>query len=258
MNTEAGSGMNISRRNFLAGATGCAVFLWSFPPIRSDRPGVQPEPELDCILLDLKSRCVLQESLQGYQAALRGEHTLVPKAELHARRRCRMVIVPGLGGMDPAVARTLSDLLEVGANILLESGAGFLNPAEFTAHQRMLHRHFDIAVGPPVDLWPGNSVDHALRSYRAGRHASKKGNSHAFDPYVNYLWPLETKVRDFSRVIPVSAGSADVIGKFGTLPVALKKQTGKGALIFLGSPLGPSLRAGDFEALSWLRSVTAL
>jgi hypothetical protein len=258
MNTEAGAGMNISRRNFLAGVTGCAVTLWSFPPFRSHRPGVHPEPELDCILLDLESRCVLRESLQGYQAALRGEHSLVPETELHSRRGCRMVIVPGLGGMDPAVARTLSDLLEAGTDVLLESGAGFLNPGEFTAHQRMLHRHFDIAVGPPVDLWAGNSVDYALRAHPSGGHASKKGNSHAFDPYVTYLWPRETKVRDFSRVIPVSVGGADVIGKVGTLPVALKKQTAKGALIFLGSPLGPSLRAGDFEALSWLRLVTAL
>jgi hypothetical protein len=250
--------MSISRRDFLGGVTGCAATLWSFQPIGLDMRGFPPERDLDCVVLDLNSHCALRESLRGYQAALVGEHDLLPEASLNSRRRCRIAIVPGLGAMDPATASTLSDLLEAGTHVLLESGAGFLSPAEFTAHQRMLHRHFDIAVGPPVDLWAGNSANDNLLRHRSGRHPSKKLQSHASVPYVNYLWPRMTKVRDFSRVIPVSASAGDVIGKVGALPIALKRRTAKGALIFLGSPLGPALRAGDPEALSWLRSVSAL
>jgi hypothetical protein len=59
-------------------------------------------------------------------------------------------------------------------------------------------------------------------------------------------------------VIPVSAKVGDVIGTVGALPVALKRRMDKGILIFLGSPLGPALRAGDPEAGSWLRLVKAL
>jgi len=33
---------------------------------------------------------------------------------------------------------------------------------------------------------------------------------------------------------------------------------GQGTLIFLGSPMGPALRAGDPQARSWLQVVTAL
>jgi hypothetical protein len=251
--------MNISRRNFLGGATACAATLWSFQPIGFDTtPGSQPERELDCVLLDLNSHCVLRESLQGYQAALIGEQNLLLEGRLNSRRRCRMAIVPGIGAMEPAIAWTLSDLLEGGTHVLLESGAGFLSLAEFTAHQKMLHRHFDIAVGAPIDLWAGKSADDALLTHGPGRHPSKTLDSHASIPYVNYLWPRETKVRDFSRMIPVSASVGDVIGKVGALSVAVKRRMAKGTLIFLGCPLGPALRAGDSEALSWLRLVTAL
>jgi hypothetical protein len=249
--------MKISRRNFLGSVTGFATTLWSLRPIGLNTPRSRPERELDCVLLDLNSRCVLPESLQGYQAALAGEHNHLLETSLNSRHHCRITIVPGVGLMDPAVAWTLSSLLESGTHVLLESGAGFLSPAEFTVHQRMLYRHFDIAVDRPVNLWPGKSADDARLTHRPGR-PSKKLDGHESIPYVNYLWPRETKVRDFSRVIPVSANGGDVIGQVGALPVALKRRTAKGTLIFLGSPLGPALRAGDAEALAWLRLVTAL
>jgi len=250
--------MKVSRRNFLGGMTGFAATLWSLRPIALNTPHSRPERDLDCILLDLNSHCALPESLQGYRAALAGEHNHLPETSLNSRHRCRIAIVPGVGRMDPAVAWTLSGLLESGAHVLLESGAGFLSPSEFTVHQEMLYRHFDIAVDRPVDLWPGKSADDAPLTHRPGRRPSEQLDGRESIPYVNYVWPRETKVRDFSRVIPVSAREGDVIGQVGALPVALKRRTAKGTLIFLGSPLGPALRAGDSEALSWLRLVTAL
>jgi hypothetical protein len=250
--------MSISRRNFLGGMTGCAATLWSYQPLGWDSAGPLAARRFDCVVLDLNSGCVLPESLQGYQAALLGGHNLLPRTGFDSRRRCQIVIVPGLGAMDHATASTLSDLLRAGSNVLLESGAAFLSPAEFTDHQRMLQRHFDIAVGSPVDLWDVNPADDAVAARRLGRRPGKKRGSHASIPYVSYLWPHETKVRDFSRAIPVSAGAGDVIAKVGALPVALKKRVAQGTLIFLGSPLGPALRAGDPEALSWLRLVASL
>jgi hypothetical protein len=122
----------------------------------------------------------------------------------------------------------------------------------------MLHRSFDLAVEPPVDLWSGKSGDDRLFAHRTRPHPRKNMDGRESIPYVNYTWPRETRVRDFSRVIPVSAKGGDVIGRVGPLPVALKRRWANGTLIFLGSPLGPGLRAGDPEARSWLRLVTAL
>jgi hypothetical protein len=253
-----GARMTISRRYFLGAAAGSAATLWSFRSLGLEAPGSSPESAHDCALLDLNAHCVLPESLQGYQAALGDNYNHFPEVGLNSKRPCRIAIVPGLGPIDSAMAETLSRLLEGGTHVLLESGAGFLNPAEFTAHQKMLYRYFDIEVGAPVDLWSRQSAEDALFKHRPQRQPGKKLNSPESIPYVNYSWPRQTSVRDFSRVLPVSAKAGDVIGRVGVLPIALKRRTSGGMLIFLGSPLGPALRAGDPQALSWLLSVTAL
>jgi hypothetical protein len=248
--------MEISRRNFLRAMTTSASTLWSFRPF--GKPGPWPERELNCVVLDLKSHCVLRESLQGYRAALADGHNYLPEAKTDSRWRCRLAIVPGVGPMDSATTRLLFDLLERGTYVLLESGAGFLSPADFAAHQRMLDRCFNVAVEPPADVWFGKSAGDRLLAHRSRPHQRNKQDSGESIPYVNYVWPRATSVRDFSRVIPVSTKGGDVIGRVGPLPVAMKKSLANGTLIFLGSPLGPALRAGDPEARSWLRLLTAL
>lgn len=251
--------MKISRRYFLGAAAGSAATLCSFRSIGFATSGSPPEREVDCALLDLNAHCVLRESLQGYQAVLGDKYNHFLQVGLNSNRPYRVAIVPGFGAMDPDVAKRLSGLLEAGTHVLLESGGGFLSPAEFSTHQRTLYRYFDIEIGPPVDLWPGNPADDVLLSCRPGpRLRKKKVDRSESVPYVTYSWPRETKIRDFSRAIPVSVREGDVIGKAGALRVALKRHTAGGTLIFLGSPLGPALLAGDPQAQSWLRLVAAL
>src|SRR5205807_8785254 len=84
-------------------------------------------------------------------------------------------------------------------------------------------------------------------------------------PYVDYVWPIPTKVRDFSRAVPVSVraslvttrSACEVIAWADGWPVAAKRKIGKGTLVFLGSPLGPALWSGDREASCWLRKLLA-
>jgi hypothetical protein len=247
--------MKISRRSFLGGVTASAATVLSLRQTGLDQPG--PRRFLDCVVLDLKPHCVFRESLQGYLTALAGEHTLL-EAIPDSGCRSRIVIAPGVGPMEPAMAKALSGLLAAGTHLLLESGAGFVSPSEFATHQRILHRYFGLAILPPVDLWAGKFAGDGLVRPRRRLYAEKEPDSRQFIPYVNYIWPCDTKVRDFSRVIPVSAEMGDVIGRVGALPVALKKHMGSGTLIFLGSMLGPALRACDPEARSWLRRVTGV
>jgi hypothetical protein len=249
--------MKISRRSFLGGVTASAATLLALRTAAREQPGPRSERFLDCVVLDLKPHCVVRESLQGYQSALEGEHTLLETIP-DSRFRCRIIIAPGVGSMEPAIAKALSGFVAAGALLLLESGAGFLSPSEFATQQRMLHRYFGLAVLPPVDLWAGKFAGDALLAARRRRPSEEqKPNSRQFVPYVSYVWPCDTKVRDFSRVIPVSAEGGDVIGRVGALPVALKRNMASGTLIFIGSVLGPALRAGDPEARSWLRQVAA-
>jgi len=54
-------------------------------------------------------------------------------------------------------------------------------------------------------------------------------------------------------VVPVLAPDDEIIGRVGSLSVASKRPVGNGLLIFVGSPLGPAMRAGDIEGQKWLR-----
>jgi hypothetical protein len=77
-------------------------------------------------------------------------------------------------------------------------------------------------------------------------------------PYIAYSWPASAQIRDFSRVVPLgrrSEGAGEIIARVDGLPVALKRRLGRGDLIFLGSPLGPALWAGDAEARRWFGDV---
>jgi hypothetical protein len=240
--------MGISRRNFLGGVAASAGGLYvSRPSAWGDGSPLREAP-IHCVLVDLRSDCVLRESFEGYRTALADGGTRVCDARDGAQA-CRIAMVPGAGIMEAATSSMLVDLLKRGGHVLLESGAAFLSSDEFEAHQRMLDRFFELSVAPPVDLWSGNLPDGGDASLHP---RSRPGGSL---PYVRYVWPRETLVRDFSRAVPVLARAADVIGRSPGFPVAVRKRFGSGLLIFLGSPLGPALRAGDPQARSWLRSV---
>ena len=247
--------MRVSRRDFVS-MTGAAVC--SFRPLLLNLPDSQPATQGDCALLDLGSGCALRESLEGYQAALAGKCRELSLCEFSTTAYCRTTIVPGIGVIEAELAAALSSLLKTGNSLLLESGAGFLSPPEFTSHQKMLHRYFDIIVDQPIEVWSAPSVGDVRNTARALRYPMKKLDDRRFVPYVHYQWPSETKVRDFSRVVAVLAQAGKAIGKLGDLSVAWKTRVGAGTLIFLGSPMGPALRAGDLDAQAWLQSVTAL
>lgn len=252
--------MKISRRDFLGTATASAVALALPPAMGLGRLGAHAECNPDCVLFDLNSDCVLHESLQGYRAALADTQFSWSEALADLRRPCQMAIVPGAALLDPAIPPALFDLLTAGTHVLLESGGAFLGAAQFGAHQKTLQRYFDLSVERPIELWAGPLADDSFLEHGATRTAPRRGkeDDHKPIPYIAYTWPFETSVRDFSRVIPVSAKREEVIGRVATLPVALKKRVANGSMIFLGSPLGPALVAGDPEARSWLRSVTTL
>jgi hypothetical protein len=239
--------MKVSRRHFLGGVAASAGAL-SFRRSELNNHDSRSGGEVDrVVVLDLN--CVLRESLQGYQQGLANKRSYVVEEKLESLGRYGMAIVPGVGTMDGAVAQKLCDLVTGGALLLLESGGGFLSGQEFSAQREVLRRYFALAVEPPVELWP-EKADHAFS------FARRKADHRESVPYVHYVWPRETRVRDFSRAVPVTAKGGDIIGRVGPLPVAVKKGFGNGTLIFLGSPLGPGLGAGDLEARAWLRSVT--
>jgi hypothetical protein len=68
------------------------------------------------------------------------------------------------------------------------------------------------------------------------------------DLYVHYSWPHPTLTRAFSYTMPVGCADAEAIAHYRGVPVAMKRRMGRGGIIFLGSMLGPNLRAEEPEA----------
>jgi hypothetical protein len=186
-----------------------AVALCAAPP---------PVRRRESRVLDLSEGCVQRESMVGF--ARTGMH---PCSQLGNSQECLFHIVPAATSLPDDLISQLSASVRNGRWLIFESAAGF---GGFEAQRRQLAEHFGLMIEPPVDLWAAGAAV----------------------PYVHYRWPIDVKVRDFSRVVPVSTGRAQIIAAIGGLPVAARL----GTFIFLGSPIGPSLLAGDREAHLWI------
>lgn len=77
----------------------------------------------------------------------------------------------------------------------------------------------------------------------------------ASELYVRYRWPHIALTRCFSRVIPVSCPDAEAIAHYRGGPIALKRRMGLGGIIYLGSMLGPNLRAEEPEARQLAKAI---
>jgi hypothetical protein len=260
--------MRVSRREFVGTAScAAAASLFALPSSALAASSVSAKVETRCTLLNLESNCVLPESLAGMRDALGNLHHPVLESEFASgkfassfaasRARGRMVIVPAAGAVQLATFLTATELLASGATVLWESGAAFLYSAEFGQQQTLTKEHFGISIEPPVHLWSQINSRKSKSTAPMQNARGMRAIGHAQIAYVAYRWPLRAHVRDFSRVIPVSAPGGHAIAHWEDSPVAWSKSVGAGTLIFLGSPLGPSLRSGDAEANTLFHSIVA-
>src|SRR5437867_1001099 len=233
--------MSIARRRFL-GCAGAVTMGLPFDLRRFGRSSLSAETSPRWVLLDLKEHGCLGESVSGFESALASlgaggaggaGGTRSIRVEPWWVSRCAVLIVPAALAIPPSAVGAIVSCLQAGASVILESGAGFADGRDFRGHRDVLRDYLQVRIGAPVPLWSAH-----IGSQRI--------------PYVDYTWPSPAKVRDFSRVVPLGRQSGEVIARVDGLPVALKRQTGRGRLIFLGSPLGPALWAGDVEARRWL------
>ncbi|HLZ46994.1 MAG TPA: hypothetical protein VKQ05_15060 [Gemmatimonadales bacterium] len=179
-----------------------------------------PAARHGCVILPVRGQCSLPESATGYARAL---------ADVNAS----LLVIPAVLEIPQNLQALIAQRLQTRGTVLVESGAGFSAGTAFNRHRDSLREVIDVAVGAPVNLWRGA----------------------AGVPYVDYTWPHAATIRDFSQAVAVPAQSGDVIANAAGLPVALRRRIGSGTLIFLGSPLGPALWAGDAEARRWVLAV---
>ena len=209
---------------------------------------------LDCVLVDAQEHGTLRESLAGYQSALVAGGVRFLRTSAGSLPYSKTVILPACLALSSELTKDIVAALKGGSRVVLESGAGFATQPEFAAHQEWLRNYWGVRVEAPVDLWrPGN--DQLGDPGSQGCAARSRLPLAARAPYVDFHWPFRTKIRDFSRLVPVSALPEQVVASCGHWLAASKHTKGKGTLVFLGSPLGPALLAGDAEAHRWVWAI---
>lgn len=211
--------MDLSRREFL-GYTAGAIGAVGLPLPHAART----EPPLP---ISVDNESYGSESWRGYIAAL-------PR-ELSPLDRCSLLIVPRLMRLSPFRARQMIAVLARGGTVVIESGAGFADAATFRHHARALREGLQLQVAAPVDRWADQSTPRT--------------------PYIEFTWPRRASIRDFSRFVPPAEQPGEIIAWARDVPVALKRPVASGTLIYLGSPVGPSLWTGDAEARRWVYAV---
>lgn len=137
---------------------------------------------------------------------------------LDAAEKSNAILLCGVSKMDHARALRLRQQAAAGRWIVWES-----SPFGCERQARILREVFGILTGNPVALAP-----HQL--------------------YVQYRWPSPALTRCFTAAIPVACSQAEAIATYGTTPVAVRRTLGRGGIIFLGSMLGPNIRAEDAQA----------
>lgn len=232
--------MEIDRRTFLtlAGAGAAAAFpagrLSAMPA--APRPANVPSA---IATLDLGNGCGLRESVAGFASGL-AELGMVatsirPGIDSDARPR-GLLVVPAVAVAGWPASNLLIRRAARGDLCLVELGFGFGDGDLCTSGRFWLSQTLGLRAGTPA------------RSPRVnGRPV----------PYVDYEWPVATKVRDFSRVIPLEGPGWTPMAWSGRSVVGLRRRMGAGSVVVLGSPIGPHLRSGDPEATEWLRALVA-
>jgi hypothetical protein len=259
--------VKVSRREFVGTAScAAAASLCALPSSTFAASNFSAKVEARCTLLNLESNCALPESLVGMRDALDDSHRSVSEGEFAsgelassidlAQGRGRIVIIPAAGTVRPATFSAVAKLLDTGATVLWESGAAFLNSTDFAQQQALMNEHFGISIGQPIRVWPQSNPRKSKSGAPLQNARGMRAIGHEQIPYVAYRWPLKAQVRDFSRVIPVCAPTGRAIAHWDDAPVAWSKNVAAGTLVFLGSPLGPALRAGDAEATALFQSIT--
>jgi hypothetical protein len=228
--------MNVSRRSFISYAACLPAACFTSNPLTKGAGARRYETggTANCVLLDFS--CRLNESFAGYLASLKAAGAPFELGWRDSVEHARLILLPATAMTDSNQARWLRNRVEEGAMALVESGGAFLSLREFSVQESLLRSQFGLQVVEAMDLWAS-----------PGRLNGP--------PYIDFTWPVAARIRDFSRIVPLDASTREAIALQGSQIVGLKRRLGAGTVVFLGSPVGPHLLAGDREARGWFESL---
>jgi hypothetical protein len=159
-----------------------------------------------------------EESARGYRRLL--------TSDAWATRPRNLRIIAGYRKTSNALVSMLRKSVEAGACLLWESPASFVPEGSGTISLTAL----SVRTLPTRTLAATDSL------------------------YVHYSWPQPALIRTFASITSIEAQSVDQpIAFYDGQAVAGIRRMGRGAVVFLGSMLGPHLLAGDPAAEQFCR-----
>jgi hypothetical protein len=167
--------------------------------------------------------CISQESAGGFRSLV--------AAESRRKRQCgtrSIILLCGDTTIGAWYALHLRERAARGTWIVWESSPISCTRENFAERTRIMRGAFGIMLREPILLSPDRLRDTGM--------------------YVQYRWPCAAVIRTFSTVLPVTCLDSEIVAQYGGTPVAMRRRIGHGGVVFLGSMLGPNLRAEDVEA----------
>jgi hypothetical protein len=198
----------MKRREFIHCTFGMACLRPDYKQAGRKKHGVRLLPAATA---DLAGK----ESERGYGQAL---GRLLPTQPSFGRT----IIVPSASSLRGIALSSLAREAQLGATVLIDLADGFAPRSDTARTRASFEQHLGIQIADPVTSATGD--------------------------YIVYRWPLPVLVRHFTRVSYIEPGRNMPIATLGARSIAVRKESGLGSVLIIGSPLGPPLLAGDEQA----------
>lgn len=161
-----------------------------------------------------------EESLAGFRSVMPAG-SLISDFTPEKNWRGERIVVPSAQALSREHIAPLLDSIEHGAWVIWERAAGF----------------------GPENARDGSELLCDALGLQMRRRVRVQSSM-----YVHYRWPVVAMVRAFHRPAVLDCAPGEVIAEYDGAPVAMKRGYGNGGIVFLGSMLGPGIRAGEPEA----------
>jgi beta-galactosidase len=222
----------------------------------------KPKPEV-AILVDLDNALLTfamsgqedasVDSFRGYYKALWNCDLAVDfiEAKNLNNNGYRVIIVPWHLIGKKETCEQLRLFVEAGGTLLIETGFGTYDE----------HMVFNSAV-PPFGLTDvfGYREGEVLYMEGTGQPLAKMEDLPAseriyVDGHLDFSEPVAVRVKAHTFLTPLIIGSATVIAKYESTPVAAMKKVGRGQVFYFGTNLGASIEAGGQGGMDLVRAI---
>ncbi len=178
------------------------------------------QPGAEHLLIRSNEDLLEEESRAGFLSVMPAG-AMVSGVILPKNGEGKIIVLPAVQNLSREYIQDLRNAMEAGAWVIWEQRASF-----DSERARDTHELLNSALGIIV-----------RRCLRV-----------ELEIYVHYRWPVVAMVRAFQEVALLDCSPQEAAAEYGGAPAAIRRPYGHGGLVFVGSMIGPGIRAGEPQA----------